>query len=140
MDDGVRKALQEQVQTEPYANKLDIKLIEASEGYSLVEMQLTPDMQNIFGMAHGGAIFSLVDEAFEVASNSHGTVALALNLNITYTAAPSMGDTLRAEAKEIARSSRTATYDIRVMNSDGLMIAVCQALVYRKADKLPFLD
>lgn len=136
----VHEALQQKVRDEPYAQKLDIRLVSVAEGYSLVEMKVTEEMQNIFGMPHGGAVFSLVDEAFEIASNSHGTVALALNMSITYTAAATTGDTLRAEAKEVARSSRTATYDIRVTNDNEVLIAVCQALVYRKADRLPFLD
>jgi len=51
-------------------------------------MTFTPDMENMFGMAHGGAIFSLIDAAFEVASNSHGTMAVALNMNVYYLAPP----------------------------------------------------
>lgn len=140
MQENVYQAIGNKVKQEPYAHKLGMKLIEVGEGYSLVEMVLTKEMENIFGMAHGGAVFSLVDEAFEIASNSHGTMAVALNMSITYTAAPSIGDTLRAEANEVARSSRTATYDIRVTNSSGVLIAVCQSLVYRKTDKLPFLS
>ncbi|RZN70144.1 MAG: hotdog fold thioesterase, partial [Candidatus Methanolliviera hydrocarbonicum] len=90
------------------------------------------------GMAHGGAIFSLIDEAFETASNSHGTVAVALSMNITFIKPPSRGDLLFAEAKETSVSRRIGTYDITVKNDVGDLIATCQALVYRKKDKLPF--
>jgi acyl-CoA thioesterase len=96
-------------------------------------------MENIFGMAHGGAIFALIDEAFETASNSHGTMAVALNMNITYMASPSPGDVLVAEAKEINRTNRTASYYITVRSSDDTLLAACQALVYRKKEALPFL-
>lgn len=69
-------------------------------------MVFTPDMENIFGMAHGGAIFSLMDAAFEIASNSHGTMAVALNMSINYLASPEKGATLTAEAREINRTKK----------------------------------
>ena len=91
-------------------------------------------MRNMFGMAHGGAIFSLIDEAFEVASNSHGTVSVALSMSVTYVSSPKKGETLQAEAEEVSRSNRVATYDIRVKTAGGDLNALCQALLYRKRE------
>ena len=140
MDERVRKAMFKRVSEEPFAKKMNLELVELDDGYSVVEMTFTREMENIFGMAHGGAVFALIDEAFETAGNSHGTVAVALNMNITYTAAPSPGARLRAVAKEVNLTRRTATYDIRVTDENNKLIAVCSALVYRKKDPLPFLD
>jgi len=102
-------------------------------------MIFTPDMENIFGKAHGGALFALIDEAFETASNSHGTMAVALNMNITYLASPAAGSTLTAEAREINRTKRTAVYEIKVVDGESRLLASCQALVYRMDRPLPFL-
>jgi acyl-CoA thioesterase len=140
MDKRVKKAIYKRVKEEPFARKMNLELVELDSGYSVVEMTFTEDMENIFGMAHGGAVFALIDEAFETAGNSHGTVAVALNMNITYTAAAKPGSRLRAEARELSLTPRTATYDIKVTDEEQTLIAVCQALVYRKKDKLPFLD
>ncbi len=139
MEESVRKAIFKRVSEEPFARKMNLKLVDLDDGYSVVEMRFTEDMENILGVAHGGAIFALIDEAFETAGNSHGTVAVALNMNITYTAAPSPGAQLRAEAREVNLTPRTATYDIRVTDEKETLIALCQALVYRKKEKLPFL-
>lgn len=140
MEEKVRKAIFKKVNEEPFARKMNLKLVDLDDGYSVVEMKFTKDMENIFGMAHGGAIFALIDEAFETAGNSHGTVAVALNMNITYTAAPSPGAQLRAEAREVNLTPRTATYDIKVTDEKETLIALCRALVYRKKDRLPFLE
>lgn len=140
MSQDIYKAIHARVEKEPFAEKLGMKLIKVDKGYSVVEMKLTQEMENIFGMAHGGAIFSLIDEAFETASNSHGTVAFALNMNVTYISAPRTGDTLRAEATEINKTLRTGNYSIKVTDSRGNLIAVCQGIVYRKKEKLPFLS
>ena len=139
MDENVRNAFFRQVEKEPFARKFGIKLADMDEGYSKVEMMFTPDMENILGMAHGGAIFALIDEAFETASNSHGTIAVALNMNITYVSSPSPGSKLIAEAREFSRTQKTASYDIKVVDEKNNLIASCQALVYRKGSPLPFL-
>jgi acyl-CoA thioesterase len=139
MSETVFAAIRQKVKSEPFANKMGLELEKLDKGYSLVKMKFTPDMENIFGMAHGGAIFSLIDEAFETASNSHGTMAVALNMNVTYLAPPEPGDTLAAEAEEINRTNRTANYSITVKNQSGKFLATCQALVYRKKERLPFL-
>jgi len=140
MDEKVRTAIFRQVQREPFAQKFGLKLVDLAGGYSKVEMIFTPDMENIFGMAHGGALFALIDEAFETASNSHGSMAVALNMNISYTASPTEGATLTAEAKELNRTNKTALYDIQVTETGQRLIASCQALVYRMDKPLPFLN
>ena len=139
MDNKVKEAIFRKVESEPFAQKFGIKLLDLDEGYSKVEMKFTPDMENILGMAHGGALFALIDEAFETASNSHGAVAVALNMNITYISSPSLGSRLIAEAREFSRTQRTANYEIKVLDDQKNLIASCQALVYRKGENLPFL-
>lgn len=140
MDEKIRKAILRKVAQEPFAQKLGLKLIKLDEGYAKVEMVFTDDLENMFGMAHGGAVFSLIDAAFEVASNSHGTMAVALNMNINYLASPIKGATIIAEAKEVNKTKKTAAYDIRAADDKGKLLASCQALVYRLEKPLPFLE
>jgi len=139
MNERVREAIFQKVGKEPFAQKFGIKLLELGEGYSKVEMKFTPDMENFLGLAHGGALFALIDEAFETASNSHGTVSVALNMNITYISSPSPESRLIAEAREFSKTQKTAVYDIKLHDDQNRLIASCEALVYRKGVPLPFL-
>jgi acyl-CoA thioesterase len=139
MDEKVRNAILQQIENEPFGRKFKLKLVDVQEGYAKVEMRFTEDMENMFGMAHGGAIFSLIDAAFEVASNSHGTMAVALNMSINDLASPAKGALLTAEAREINKTKRTAAYDIRATDDSGKLLAACQSLVYRLEKPLPFL-
>jgi acyl-CoA thioesterase len=139
MEIKVKEAILRQVEKEPFAQKFGLKVVDLQDGYSRVEMIFTPDMENMFGMAHGGALFALIDEAFETASNSHGTMAVALNLNITYVSSPRRGSKLIAEAREFSRTNKTANYAIKVTDDRGDLMASCQALVYRKGSPLPFM-
>jgi acyl-CoA thioesterase len=136
----VLEGIARRVKEEPFARLLGIELKDIGPGHAIVEMVFRPEMENIHRMAHGGAIFALIDEAFETASNSHGTVAVALNMNITYISSPQVGTLLRAEAREVSLTRRTASYLINVNDAQGHLIATCQALVYRKDEKLPFIS
>jgi acyl-CoA thioesterase len=140
MNEKVRSAIFKQIETEPFGKKFGLKLVDVRKGYAKVEMVFTPDMENMFGMAHGGAIFSLIDAAFEVASNSHGTMAVALNMNVNYMASPAKGSKLTAEAKEINKTKKTAAYNITVTDDKNNLIASCQSIVYRMEKPLPFLE
>lgn len=109
-----------------------LELEEVGPGRARVSMVCRPEMANIMGMVHGSAIFALIDEAFQAAVNGHGTVAVALNMNLTFHAAPKMGERLVASTRELRAGRRTATYFIEVTDPKGSLIASCQALAYRK--------
>ncbi len=117
MEEEIKKTIFKKVAQEPFARKLGLQLIDIREGYAKVEMVFTDDLGNMFGMAHGGAVFSLIDAAFEVASNSHGTMAVALNMNINYLASPAKGAVITAEAREVNQTKKTAAYDIRAVDN-----------------------
>ncbi len=71
MDDEIRSSFFRSMAKEVYSRKLGLKLIEMAPGRAIVQMVPQGDDTNIFGMVHGGAIFSLMDEAFQVSCNSH---------------------------------------------------------------------
>lgn len=140
MDQAVKEAIYRAVEKEPFAQALKMKLVALDEGYSAVEMAYDPAaMDNIYARAHGGAIFALIDEAFETACQTHGTIAVALNVNVTYVTSPEAGARLHAEAQEVSKTNKTAAYDIKVTDHEGQVIATCQALAFRTGKPIPFL-
>ena len=141
MDEAIKKAIAQAVKREPFAQALKMELIELEDGYSVVRLVNDPDkMNNIYNRAHGGALFGLIDEAFETAAQTEGTIAVALNVNITYVASPRPGVVLEAEARQISQTKKTAVYEIKVTDQHGSLIATCQALAYRTGKPIPFLE
>ncbi|MBS0013755.1 MAG: PaaI family thioesterase [Desulfobacterales bacterium] len=139
LDPEIRDAIYRAVASEPLACALNMKLLELERGSSCVEMRYDPGtMSNIYNRAHGGAIFSLIDEAFETASQTGGTIAVALNVNVTYVQSPAKPMRLFARASETSRTRKTAGYDIRVTDENQQLIATCQALAYFTGKPLPF--
>ncbi len=140
MDPAVRKAIYEAVEKEPFAKVMNMQLVELELGYAVVEMRYDPSaMNNIYDRAHGGAIYGLIDEAFEAAGQTDGTIAVALNVNVTYVSSPEAGMHLRAEARQLSRTKKIASYDIKVTDMNGQLIANCQALAYCTGKPIPFL-
>ncbi|MFO7838393.1 MAG: PaaI family thioesterase [Desulfosalsimonadaceae bacterium] len=132
MNQALREAIANAVAREPFAQALNIRLEALEAGYSRVVMDSEPSrMNNIYQRTHGGAIFGLIDEAFETASQTGGSIAVALNVNVTYMASPENGSRLIAEAREISRSRKISNFDITVTDENGRLIASCRAMAYR---------
>lgn len=136
----VKAAIEKAVTTEPFAQGLRMDLTLLERGHSVVEMTYNPEeMDNIYARIHGGAVFALIDEAFETAGQTDGTIAVGLNVNVSYVCSPTPGSRLRAEARRISQTRKTALYDIRVTGANDTLVATCQALAYRTGKPIPFL-
>ena len=142
MGKSIHDELAARALAEPFGKLLGLEVLEIGNGTALVEMKVRPELDNIFGGTHGGALFALMDEAFQLACNSHGVLAVALNVSITYVARPTPGTTLQATASETHRTNRTASYLCEIREKDGNLVATAQALAYRtgKDNRLPVAD
>lgn len=139
IDPEIIEAIYRAVENEPLARTFKMRLLELGPGYSKVEMPYDPEsMANLYSRAHGGAVFSLIDEAFETASQTAGCIAVALNVNVTYISSPASKITLWAEASQISSSRKIANYDIKVHDSNRQLVATCQAVAYLTGRPLPF--
>lgn len=115
---------------------LGVELEDVQPGYARASMTIQDCHLNGVNVAHGGAIFSLADISFAAASNSHGTVSVAVNVSISFVKAVRLGDTLTAEAREITDPSRLGHYTIDVRDQNDELVCIFQGLVYRKKDRL----
>jgi acyl-CoA thioesterase len=118
-----------------FAEHVGIELLEVSSGKARARLEIDDRHLNAVGVAHGAAIFSLADLVFAVASNSHGTVALGVNVSVSFMKGARRG-TLTAEAEEMSLNPKLATYQIRVTDQADNLIALMQGTVYRKQEQL----
>ena len=129
------RSIKEFFKNDRYAALSGIELLEVSEGRARARMHIEDHHLNGINVVHGGAIFTLADLAFAAASNSHGTVAVAINASIWYVKAAIDG-TLIAEAREVSLNPRLATYAIEVRDETGEIIAAFEGMVYRKKQSI----
>lgn len=90
---------------------------------------MTPEgKENPHGVIHGGAIFSLADQAFAIAANQE-EVQVATSVYITFMA-PATG-TLEAVAEFLGETEQTALYRVTVRSGDRL-VASFEGVTFRK--------
>ncbi|MDR3630244.1 MAG: PaaI family thioesterase [Desulfocapsaceae bacterium] len=119
-----------------YAALTGVEILEAGEGYCKASLVIQDKHLNAANVIQGGAIFTLADLAFAVASNSRGQLALAINVNISFLQGKSAG-TLYATATEVGEPRRLGAYDVLVTDEQGHIIARFNGMVYRKNQSIP---
>jgi acyl-CoA thioesterase len=120
--------------SDAWAKESGIELMEVSIGRSKVRMIIEKKHLNSHDTVHGGAIFTLADTAFALASNSHGIPAAAINAHISYVKSATAG-ILYAEGAETSLSPKIATYSVIVTDENGEKIALFEGMVYRKTPR-----
>ena len=97
---------------------LGMQVLEVAPGRGRVSMVVRPDMVNGHDLCHGGVIASLADSAFALACNSHGPVSVAAGFSIDFLQPGRLGQTLYADAHEVALRGRSGIYDVTVRADD----------------------
>jgi len=101
----------------------DLKIEEAREDYVRISMVVRADMLNGHGIAHGGMIFALADSAFAYVCNGANHASVAAQASIVFLDKVREGETLIAEAEEVAREGRAGVTHVHVRAADGRAVA-----------------
>ena len=133
VSEDILKVVFEKINAEDsFARQIGMRLIELRPGFARASLSVTGAILNMYQMAHGGAIFSVADQACEAAGNSFGVPAVALQNNLHFITAGRSGDILEATAKVTNRSSRIGLIEFEVRNQEGYLLAIGQQLIYFK--------
>ena len=118
-------------EADAYADHLNMALVEVRPGYARAEMEAAEEFAGFQGFLHAGAVASLAEYAFAVASSSHGTSAVPLTITFTLVGLVRPGGRLVAEAVEEKLGRRTGLYKLEVRLDDGSLVASGQGVAYR---------
>jgi acyl-CoA thioesterase len=102
----------------PFARLLSMTITEAHDGYARVVMDC-PASKNPHDVAHGGAIFSLADQAFGIAANCGNIDRVAVSVHIQYIA-PATGG-LVAIAHRVGDNGRDSTFRVMVYEGERII-------------------
>lgn len=130
-DQLARSVVDHMMENDFFSQWMGVKVLEVREGYSRIQMEIRGEMVNGFGIVHGGIPFSLADSAFAFACNNRNNLSVALDVNIVFTKAVNIGDTLVAEAKEFHNGRSTGVYLITVSNQKNEQIAFFKGTCFR---------
>jgi acyl-CoA thioesterase len=101
-----------------FAQLLGMEITEAYDGYARVVMDCT-GKNNPRGVAHGGAIFAVADQAFGIAANCGTANCVAVSIHIQYIS-PASGS-LVAVAHRVAENGRYSTFRVMVYEGERII-------------------
>ena len=113
-----------------FSQWLGIEVVEVRPRAATVRMTVREDMQNGFGVCHGGIPFALADSALAFASNTHGNITVSIENSITYPRPILPGDVLTAAAEQESETNRLAFFRVTVRRGDEI-VALFRGTVYR---------
>ena len=118
-----------------FAKENGMRIVEVRPGFGRAEMTVEARHLNAVGILQGGALFTLADLAFAAASNSHGTLAVSCQADITHFKAVTSGR-LTAVAEEISRTHKLSTCVVRVTHEGDGLVALFKGVAYIKGSPL----
>ncbi len=124
-----REALRMLAARDPFVRHCGIEFVDGDAGHATVRMRVGAQHLNFNGSCHGGAIVTLADTAFGLASNSHGVIAAGIDAHATFQVAVREGDMLVASATEASLGRKTAVYRVDVSRT-GESVCTFTGTVY----------
>lgn len=112
---------------DPAPQEMGVRLQVARDGRAELCLDLEPRHLNGHRTAHGGVVHLLADCAAGFAANSLGQQAVTQTNTITFISPGKAGETLVAKGALLARSGRSALFDVEVTGGDSRIVAVMRA-------------
>lgn len=122
MDLDVLKKVQERFANDRYATENGAVIEEVGDGYARIAMELDEHHYNAVGGVMGGAIFTIADFAFAVASNWQGKTVVSQTAQITYLGKVK-GKKMIAEARRVKDGRTMCYYVVEVTDELGSQVA-----------------
>lgn len=120
------------VAKDPMASFLGIEADEVRSGYARCSVTIKPEFLNAVERAHGAIIYAVMDQAFAVASNSTGNLAVSMNFSVNYISAAVDGEKIFAEATPVNIGKKVSFWKIEVRGKSDKIIASGEGLAYHK--------
>ena len=108
------------------------RVVEASHGHAVTELDIAPVHRNAMGAVMGGAIFTLADYALAVACNIGENPTVSVSNAIEFLAG-ARGDRLRATCDADKSGRNLGFYTVDITDDLGTHVARMTATCFRRA-------
>jgi 1,4-dihydroxy-2-naphthoyl-CoA hydrolase len=111
----------------PFATFLGITITEITPDRVTAELVVREDLNNRFGIMHGGAIMALADNCGGTAASANlkdGQTTTTLESKTNFFAAVPIGDVAKAECTALHKGRTTMVWQTRITRNDGRLCAL----------------
>jgi 1,4-dihydroxy-2-naphthoyl-CoA hydrolase len=111
----------------PFADFIGMKITHVSKEKVEAELPMREDLNNRFGIMHGGAIMALADNLGGTATFANlrpGERTATIESKTNFFAPIPLGDVARAECTPLHRGRTTMVWQTRIIRNDGKLCAL----------------
>ena len=123
--------------TDRFAANAGCKLTEVDNHHAVAVMTVTEYHLNGGNVCQGGALFTLADLSIAALMNNAGQLTFGISNSMMFVSSARLGDTLRAEAVNVADHHKIPAVEVKVTNQEGRLICHVTGMGYRKSTALP---
>jgi len=124
--------LAEHLKNDRFADHIGIERVLCDDGTWTARLTVAETHLNGLNVAQGGAIFTLADYAFALASNTDGRTSTGLQTNMAFISTAPLGSILRAHVREVSRRNTISIYEIEIHNEQtGQQVALFTGTAFR---------
>ena len=123
--DELRQAAAETIKNAPFPSLLGLELVGLKYGEAVLKLKMRRELQQPYGILHGGATASLIDTAMAFACITclaDGEKTTTVDLTVHYLRPHSEGEVF-CTAKIVRAGRRMLTVSAEVANEEGKLIA-----------------
>jgi acyl-CoA thioesterase len=125
------------LQNDRFATANAMHVAEVRPGFAVAEVDIDPARHhNSIDSVHGGVYFTLAALAFSAACNAAGQTTVGIEMSLSCLKAV-VGGRMRAEAREVSRSRKLATVEVRITDDGGQLVGLFRGTAYIKRDPYP---
>jgi 1,4-dihydroxy-2-naphthoyl-CoA hydrolase len=124
---GVIVDIRDPAQQPPFGHFMGMKITHLSKDKVEAEMPMREELNNRFGMMHGGAIMALADNLGGTATFANlkeGERTATIESKTNFFAPIPVGDVARAECTPLHRGRTTMVWQTRITRNDGRLCAL----------------
>jgi acyl-CoA thioesterase len=114
------------------ARLMGIEINEVREGRASGRLRLRKELLNMFGMPHGGVLFTFADQVCAACGNTLGRKAVAVESTIHFMKSAPGEEILYAEAEVTFTSRSIGRMDARIFTAGGDTVARMHQLFFIK--------
>ena len=110
-----------------FGGALGVRYEHVEPGLARASLEVRPEHCNPPGVCHGGALFTLADDAMGAALHPlcpEGTVPTATHVGVQFVRSARPGDRLTVETRVLSHGRRTATLQSRIEDGDERLVAL----------------
>lgn len=129
MEEKFRQIMDSVNQKNRFLEGSGLKIVQIEQDETLACMDAGPNDLNIYGMVHGGALFSLADMAAGVCAltRTQNVVTLSSSINFVKAAKPGR---IYAKAKAVHAGRSTGVYEVSIYGADEILCAKATFTMY----------